>query len=213
MTTELHVCVPVLNRYDALAELVTSLNHSTLVPAGLHVIDNGAQHGAVEAAVSSATYPVYLSEPGYNLGVAASWNWFINSVPPELLISNDDIVFAPDTLARMVAVEEACVVALDASAFSCFLLRESCIRAVGYFDEAISPGYGYFEDLDYKERMKAAGLTTHRCPDAGVAHVGSGTLKASSPAEVNEHHRKFVLAQENFIRKHGYLPPGVVRQT
>ncbi len=226
-----HVCVPVLRRYDLLQDLCESLRASTVRPELVHVIDNGcgAQPLKLALAVERAPCAVRIYRPSHPLGVAESWNWFILHVPDERVIANDDITFGPQSLERMQAMPQGCVVAIRAQAFSCFLLRDACISAVarvdqmrsaatgcrdeaGLFDEAISPGYGYFEDCDYNERLKLAGLDHHHCEDSQVVHVGSATLKSGSAAQQSEHHRRFLLAQENFYRKWRRMPPGVQRQ-
>jgi GT2 family glycosyltransferase len=177
----------------------------------VYVIDNGRDANQLLAAVEAWPGEVYIHAPDRPLGVAESWNWFLKNVPEERIITNDDIIFAPHSIERMVSSPEECVVAIQGAAFSCFLLRDSCVEKVGFFDEEISPGYGYFEDCDYNERMKLAG-TTHHPVDAGVEHMHSGTLKAANASEMAEHHRKFIIAQENFIRKWGRMPVGKVRQ-
>ncbi len=55
--------------------------------------------------------------------------------------------------------------------------------------------------------------------DHFVNHLGSQTNKMASPQEIQDHHRKFDLAKNNFIKKWGHLPEellhpavGVVRK-
>ncbi len=207
----IYVCVPVLSRYDLLRGLLLSLCASDVEPDGVYVIDNGRNEGAVRNATDCCPFSVIVWTPAKAMGVAESWNWFIDNVPEERLISNDDVVFAPDSLWRMVATCGDFVSPLPGQAYSCFLLRDSCVAKIGRFDETISPGYAYFEDCDYSERMVEAGFRiTH--VDAGVKHLKSQTLLARSAADMAEHHRKFIIAQENFVRKWGRMPDGKVRE-
>jgi uncharacterized protein YggE len=68
------------------------------------------------------------------------------------------------------------------------------------FDESISPGYAYFEDMDYLRRMRLAGVID-AVVECGVKHVQGATLAAYSPEELDDHHRKFQLAQANYTAK------------
>jgi GT2 family glycosyltransferase len=81
-----------------------------------------------------------------------------------------------------------------------------CVERVGLFDEEISPGYAYFEDCDYVERMLLEKVRITPAHDAGVTHGGSKTLEAASQAEMQEHHRRFLLAKANFEKKWGRGP-------
>lgn len=206
-----HVCVPVLKRYDLLQNLLESLKSSTVVPTMIHVIDNGRDSDRVKQALSTTPWPTDVYTPYGALGVAESWNWFITHVPEHRIIANDDVLFAPDSLQRILDTDGDFVSPLLGQAYSCFLLRDSCVAKIGQFDEAISPGYAYFEDCDYSERMVKAGFCiTH--VDCGVTHLGSQTLAQNTTQESIEHHRKFLLAQTNFIKKWGRMPEGKVQQ-
>jgi hypothetical protein len=210
-----NVCVPVLRRYDLLHKMLKTLEKSTLLPECVYIIDNGRKAEALATAVDGINLKISTLVPEQKpMGVAEAWNWFVNNVEEERVITNDDVLFAPESLQAMVDTPGDFVSSLaeEHNAFSCFLLRDSCIEAVGLFDETISPGYGYFEDCDYGERMLMADVELNgvRC---GVRHLKSQTLRAASEIEMNLHHRKFVIAQENYIKKWGRLPSGVHRQS
>ena len=201
-----NVCVPVLKRYDLLRKMVMSLERSTL-PAQVLVINNGGMPDSVlRQAMVFWDVPFDVYTPPTPLGVAASWNYFLKIVPEERVIVNDDIIFVPTSLERLLA-SKADLVWAKGCGFSCFVLRDSCIAKLGLFDEEISPGYAYYEDDDYLQRLDG-----HRTrePSAvamevecGVIHEVSGTLKVNTPAEMEEHHRKFKIAQGNYVRKWG----------
>lgn len=201
-----NVCVPVIKRYDRLQNLLVSLKRSTIAPK-VWVIDNGRLNVLpIGIQQLMLPYPVDLYVPDTPMGVAASWNWFIDHVPEERLISNDDIEFAPESLAIFTA-SKADIVWAEGCGFSCFLLRDSCVEKIGKFDEEISPGYAYYEDDDYLQRIDGHGT---RAPSASaenvkskVVHFRSSTLQACTPAEIEEHHRKFQIAQGNYAKKWG----------
>jgi len=204
------VCVPTLRRYDLLRNLLVSLTKSDVQPDAVYVLDNGRNAEKVAEAVDGFAFPIVVEAPDANLGVAGSWNWFINNVPAdEWLITNDDMTFAPQTIDKMQETEGDLVFGFG---FSCYLIRRSCVEKLGLFDEAISPNYGYFEDIDYTERAYAAGLRSSMVDahDTGLVHgdgkEASCTYRAGTEAEIAEHWRKYKIAQANFVKKWGAEP-------
>lgn len=201
------VCIPVLRRYDLLRELLMSLTKST-IDYEVQVIDNGRNPAAGVLAMDGlvpVTTPVFM--PDVPMGVAESWNWFIHNVPEERVIVNDDVLFAPDSLERIVATPYDLAWSYEAG-FSCFLIRDRCVDVVGYFDEDISPGYAYYEDEDYMQRVNGKGtkpsLVSCGHVECGVQHpIQSQTLKAATRKELTEHHKRFMVARTNFAKKWG----------
>lgn len=202
------VCVPVLKRYDLLHGLALSLRRSDIVPDRLCVIDNGRDPMRLRTALEQTIDPnrtiLDVFAPIRPFSVAESWNWFIKNIPEERVIVNDDVEFAADSLGRLLA-SRADLVWAEGCGFSCFVIRDACIGKIGLFDEEISPGYGYYEDEDYLQRLDGRGT---RAPSAvaenincGIVHHHSATLKASSHEEILDHHRKFKIAQSNYIKK------------
>lgn len=200
----INVCVPVLKRYDLLRDLLWSLTKSTVTPDAVYVVDNGRDAQRLQQALITAPVQVFVETPAEPMGVAESWNWFIRNVPDERIISNDDITFGPNTLAILLA--SPCDLVWSAGhGFSLFVMRDACVEKVGYFDEFISPGYGYYEDEDYLQRLDGRG-TRERTASAeevvtGAKHVHSATLKSRTHVELMEHHRRFKIAQANYIKK------------
>lgn len=196
----IHICVPVLKRYDLLGKLLRSLSASTVRPRMVHIINNGLDALQLDSALNTGDpqFSIDVLTPDEPMGLAASWNWFIQNVPEERFIVNDDIEFAPESLAKMVDAKAPFVSC--SFGFSCFLLRDSCVQAVGTFDESLSPGYAYFEDMDYLRRMKLAGIEDD-VVFCDVKHLKSGTPNSYSPEEWQAHHVKFLRAQDNYIKK------------
>jgi GT2 family glycosyltransferase len=195
----LTVCVPVLKRYDLLRKMLESLRDSTVMPDSVLIMNNGMDRARAEALVGVVPFTTIVN-PNRPLGVAESWNWFIANTEEERVITNDDVEFAPMSLELMVARSEVFVSCTFG--FSCFVIRDECVRRVGLFDEAISPGYGYFEDVDYLRRMKQAGVTDH-VVQAGVVHHQSQTPAAYTRVEMQDHERRFLLARGNYAAKWG----------
>jgi GT2 family glycosyltransferase len=203
------VCVPVMTRYDLLRELLMSLRVSTLRPARVIVFNCGRSDVVNSAVADACDIPLTVVEPSRHTGLAEVINWFIRNTVEERVITNDDVVFGPDTLSVMVASDGDVVGPRNRpnefATFSCFLLRDSCVAKVGVFDELISPGYIYFEDCDYGVRMARAGATIVEV-DCNIRHGGSQTLRAMTPEQQQEHHRKFQIAARNYHSKWGGEP-------
>lgn len=204
--SSIHVCVPVLRRYDLLQELLESLHSSEVQPASVRIIDNGQRYDLLYKATMSSHghWPVQVYQPQAPLGLAESWNWFIQNVPEERIISNDDITFYPETLGAFAAQEGDLVFAKHG--YSCFLIRDSCVEKVGFFDETISPGYAYYEDCDYSKRMELlVGIATQNDIQCRIDHGGSQTNHGAPDDVIQEHHRRFMIAQRNYVAKWGPL--------
>jgi hypothetical protein len=200
----INLCIPTLNQYQLMIELMVSADKGNVPPDKFYVFDNGGKLEPVDKRVTIYKAPC-------NLGVAKSWNWFINNVPDIRIISNDDLVFGPETIANMsnAILDGAEFVGLDnisgLNLFSLFAITDKCVEKVGLFDEDISPNYAYFEDNDYHRRMNLLGVkTTYVKGD--VIHVGSATLKSYTPEELEQHHQKFRRAKANYILKWGGEP-------
>ena len=195
----INLCVPVLKRYDLLREMVQSAVVNTMPPDVYYVIDNGRDEDQLTAALDDLPILAYVHVPREGpMGVAEAWNWFIQRTTEERFIVNDDILFAPESIAKMVEAKAAFVSC--SFGFSCFLLRDACVRKVGLFDETISPGYAYFEDMDYLRRMRLEDVADDVVL-CDVVHRQSSTPQKFTPREWDEHYRKFNLAQMNYMRK------------
>lgn len=204
---QVHIGVPVLRRYDLLRLMLLSAAASTVLPTRVWIIDNGKQHGKVVEAIEGLPFPVDVCEPPVQMGVAESWNWLIENLPEERIITNDDITFTADAIEQMVRTPGDLVFG---HGYSCYLLRDSAVEKVGRFDEAISPGYAYWEDIDYDMRVRAfvagGGHWLQQNAPCTVLHGGSQTNQKATPEEIQEHHRKFELAKQNIIAKYAHLP-------
>lgn len=192
------VCVPVLKRYDLLRELLESLALSTVEPNGVYVIDNGMNLAAIAEATDGFLFPIIVHTPESKMGVAESWNYFLENVPGDPIITNDDITFAPGSIAAMMTSKAPFVSC--SFGFSCFIVRRECRDKVGLFDEKISPHYAYFEDMDYLRRMKTAGVIDE-VVQCGVEHKQSSTPERYTKEEWDLHHIKFEIARSNYERK------------
>lgn len=186
--TEINICVPTLNRYDLLDNLIESVTKSLVKVNKVFIIDNG---NSIDTNYFCGKYGdlIKINSFGYNLGVAKSWNWFGKFVPQYRIITNDDIVFYPETIGCIIEHSLPDYITYPAmisnmNSFSCFLWNDDIIEKVGYFDETISPNYAYFEDNDYSHRMSKVGIglnAAHNCP---IEHSKSSTIKMFTPQQM-----------------------------
>lgn len=212
-----NLVIPTLRRYDLLRNAVASACAGILPPTHITIIDNGAHlpphieqhiHRAAEGA------ELAIVRPGHNLGVAASWNLALHQLDDWIIISNDDVTFYHATIAALVNAAQADPDGLFffpgsggyKNAWSLYLQRKRSLAVVGYYDEQISPNYGFYEDNDYSYRLQLAG---HRhIPVAGCAysHVDSATVKSMTTHEMQEHWTRFNAAKQRYIAKWGGEP-------
>lgn len=203
----LNICIPVLNRYDLLDKLLVSLLSSTMKPSGVYIIDNGGNLSIRRELVS---LNIAVHRPNGNIGVAKSWNWFLKNVKDVRVISNDDVVFYPDSLEKLVKHYDKNYLVYPngvengINSFSCFMLPDNIVKNVGYFDEEFFPAY--YEDNSYHLRMKQKGFDIKLAKDSLVSHFKSGTLDAFSKQEMEEHHKRFRRNTELYKRMWGGLP-------
>ena len=172
-----NLTVPVLNRYDLLQRMLSSLDY----PIGhLLIIDNGAS--AVEHAFEldvpdCVQHTTYLPMPT-NLGVAASWNLGIKSFPYDdrWFFASNDVRFNPGGLERL---SEARTDEITLSSvfphWQAFSVGYEAVRRLGLFDEAFFPAY--FEDNDFNTRANHHGVRIRKL-EVSLEHDNSSTLKS-----------------------------------
>jgi len=209
MQPQIKLCIPTLNRYDLLIKCLESAAAGSVPPVAYYIIDNGTvlDFTTIPKEISGR---VFIAKTKYNIGVARSWNWFIDNVECDrMIICNDDIEFYENSIEKLVdGYDENFIVYPEegATSFSCILLPKKITTDVGYFDESLSPFYAYFEDNDYHYRMKLKGYDIKSAPGCKVKHLGSGTLRKFTGIEMQMHHEKFRAAQTRYILKWGGEP-------
>ena len=211
------LCIPTLRRFDTLTACIESALAGTRVPDHIYIVDNsgGNLMRYAEQYWTHIMHPIHIVIGDKNLGVAGSWNFFLNEVPGDVMImSNDDVTFEKNTIEVLTrAVEGGTLFAYpDAvngdgntlNAFSLYATSHLLFSRIGNFDETFYPAY--FEDNDYAHRMAKEGipLTPVACR---YNHVGSATMKAYTPTEMEQHHHAFRANEAYYIRKWGG-PPG-----
>ncbi|MBA2737594.1 MAG: hypothetical protein H0U50_12500, partial [Pyrinomonadaceae bacterium] len=99
---ELIFAVPTLNRYEALVNLLNSVDTGTIKADAYCIIDNG---GKLKDEISKNGWKLparsEIIEPDGNIGVAASWNLALGKGAKYTVLAGDDCIFEPDTLEKL----------------------------------------------------------------------------------------------------------------
>ncbi len=205
---KINICIPTLNRYDLLPGLINSLENNTIKPEYYIIFDNG---GKLTLEQLPPLNNIKLILAPSNIGVAKSWNFFIENVPEIRLIINDDLIFPSTILEDFLTNYDDTTINYPVGVnsinmFSCFIIPDKLVEKVGNFDIDISPNYAYYEDNDYAYRLKLLGIEPHAINSDMIEHLGSATLKAMTKEQTEEHHRRFNIAKRNYLFKWGGLP-------
>lgn len=208
-------CVPTLNRFDACNKLIESVWSNTHKPTKTIVLDNSGGNYTPTELADNENLEIVVSE--YNLGVAKSFNYFLDIVANEypdhyVIISNDDLVLYDDTLEMLshgiVANPGKWIYCSDlhaANSFSFFCVHpQTMIDEIGYFEIAY---HSYAEDTDYMHRARMLGwelLPVNNCSIKD--HIGSGTLKAFTEEEEKLFHTRRAKGIQEYVKKWGGTP-------
>ena len=194
-----NLIVPVLNRYDLLERMLSSIDYPV---RDLIVIDNGGQLGEIVNNDSFRNITI-LNMPS-NLGVAASWNLGVKLFPHDnrWFFASNDMQYQPGALEKL---SEACTDEITLSDmfpyWHTFCLGSEAVSRVGLFDEGLYPAY--FEDTDYERRARHAGVTI-RSISVPTLHDNSSTIK-SDPHLMGKN-------SETFSRNASYYNDKIARE-
>jgi len=186
LTSAPPLAITVLNRYDLLRLQLESLAASTVKPPRILILDNGGRfHEAIQEALMPLWERTAVMGTDEERALARSWNhavrWGLTN-HDAVVIANDDITWektAYRQLAEGIRYGEPDMASTEnVGGFVCFALTKEIVSKVGYFDERFFPAY--FEDEDYKYRMKLAGLVPRIVPGCFIQHAESASLKAMS---------------------------------
>ncbi len=198
--------IPTLNRFDLLDRCIDSALDGTVAPDQVLVIDNsGGQCPRRDEP------GIIYALPPRNMGVAWSWNHCAEralAASALLILSNDDVLFAPDTIARLLVVAEnddrrAIVSAIEGERYSLFWLNLHAFEDVGRFDEQFYPAYLEDNDWDYRARLR--GWSRPVAPSA-VQHERSSTIARFDADRLRAHHQQHAANEARYRRKWGGMP-------
>jgi GT2 family glycosyltransferase len=172
-----NMIVPVLNRYDLLDRMVSSIDFPV---KHLLIIDNGASNVMEDMGIdvpACVEHTTYLPMPA-NLGVSASWNLGIKSFPyaDRWFFASNDVQFHPGALERLCEARRDEITVSDMLPhWQAFCLGYEAVRRVGLFDEGFFPAF--CEDNDMTRRAEHAGVTIRRV-DVPMVHDNSSTINS-----------------------------------
>jgi GT2 family glycosyltransferase len=194
-----NLIVPVLNRYDLLDRMVSSIDHPV---QHLLIIDNGASDVLEDMGIdvpACVEHTTYLPMPA-NLGVAASWNLGIKSFPyaDRWFFASNDVQFEPGALQGLSEARSDEITLSGAFPYwQAFSLGYEAVSRVGLFDEGFFPAY--FEDTDYLRRAEHAGVTVRRL-EVPMIHDNSSTIRSDERLS-RENSRTFTSNQAHYSEK------------
>lgn len=208
-----NLCIPTLTRYDLLAQCIESAMKGSVKPEFVYVIDNGGKFEEHFGPVSDIEdVPIGVLFPKANYGVGRSFNHFLHNLGDNIIVCNDDVIFHENTIELLVKAAESNPNELFfvpdcywEHYWSCFLQKKDSLAIVGEYDGNFYPGY--FEDRDYKYRMKLKGYKPFVVKDCKYTHHenGSNTIK-SSEVDKNAFNQRFAELSSYYTLKWGGLP-------
>jgi GT2 family glycosyltransferase len=173
------------NRADLLSRCVNSIDHAA---DKIVFINNGDDRDVYDTitAFQKAHRNVDVYHNRIGMGVAGSWNFLIKRYKvPYWFIVGSDIYLKPGALKLLLEFtnknhQEYAIIGGNQGMNFCFLTK-SGIDCVGLFDENFYPAY--FEDTDFRYRIKLANAKMYWLGDAqgihGEApHWGSSTVNS-----------------------------------
>lgn len=208
------IAIPTLHCYDKLARLCSHLDRDEHEYIGIefYILDNGgrlSEHSA-SSTLKNLESPIYTAVPSSNLGVAASWNYFVKELG-RCIIANDDALFSRKDIELFLnaATESPDSIlfepANDGGGFTVIYINQpEQWMTHGGFDEAFSPAY--FEDNDARWRLK---LMNNPCVGVYLfdwSHDNSSTLYLGSQEYQQRHWSSFKKNQLYYQEKWGGMP-------
>lgn len=205
--------LPTLNRYEGACALLDSVERGTVLPEMYVIVDNGGGfvpflEAKMRQGIPSWVERTRLYQPAENVGVAPSWNLALELGFPWTVIGGDDCLVNETTLEALLNAAEARpefglyspVVEENKphSEWSFFMQSRDLTEKLGLYDEIFWPGY--FEDDDYRRRMRLAGTMPAKVLESKVQHIGGATSEQFAWSV------RYTANQERYAAKWGGIP-------
>ncbi len=173
--------VPSIGLPDSIP-LLERLAASIDYPIARKVIWNNGIEGVLDKFADEHSDWIVIESPTGNKGVADSWNECAKLFPEHSawMLCNEDCWFLPGQLKTICECSDAHptepLIYLNSSqAYYCFVWHEWGKENVGEFDANFWPAY--YEDCDYKVRLRLMGITGHSYAIEGKPVVQHGKPK------------------------------------
>ncbi len=194
----INLCVTVTRRQDLLPGCLQSAFAGTLLPDRVYLIDQAWRPDLLEPAIPFIKCPVEIIDLYEKRGCEGSAvNWYLNHVSEQRVIAHEDVVFAPDSLAKFVAAEGDFLIDSSLGVMS---YRDRCWQLAGWYDTAISPNFFTYVDVDYEDRLAQFGIHP-TVVTTGVQHLCNGTRKALAGKELDDYNQRVRIAATNYEKK------------
>lgn len=195
------VGITVLRQYDVLRQCLAAVHRSNLIPRRILIMDNG---GLLVSEPWKDPLALVVVPPR-NLGAAASWNRLIELIRPDIpIILNDDCMVDRHSFECLLRPATGSLVL--GHGFACFRNDPEVFDRVGPFDESFWPAY--YEDADYKARMKKMGLAWVDLGSVVTSHGNHGErpFQNFTPDEMRRFQSQLEANKLRFVAKWGGLP-------
>jgi len=208
---QINLCYPTLNRYDLLADSINSACKGSLKPTRINIVDNGGKFEENFGQITEVDgIPISVYSFGHNIGVSASWNFFLENLDDTIIISNDDIIFNKDTIELLYRASNEnpkeiffCPTCFWQHEWSCMLQKKSSLNLVGKYDVEMK---NHFSDRDYKYRMKLVGIKPFIVKNCNYTHVDGGSQTLRSGQYTSEINTDYEKAMNHYLKKWNGLP-------
>lgn len=209
----IHYCIPTYRSFDHCINAVLAAMQSSLLPDKYIIIDNsGDGSGTRHLQLLVEQYNnITIWPQTHNLGVAVSFNVFMQELQDHIIIANDDVFVHKDTVKTLIEAAENNPRDIffagsghSGNAFSLFLLKKKGFCEIGPFDKKFYPGY--YEDNDYAYRMRLRGYSIVTVDAATYDHIGSSTIKTYDTQMMRQHHYDFTKNAQYYRSKWGGMP-------
>jgi GT2 family glycosyltransferase len=179
--------VPILNRYDLLENMLSSINYPI---DNILIIDNGGSF-KTDQNVKVLNMPA-------NLGLSAAWNLGIKCYPDSKywLFASADTAWGETALQEIDSLSGPDKLLLTNDAYGCFSVGENVIERVGLFDEYFYPIY--FEDNDFHERV------ARLCSENTITSTSIQTAPESGSQTINSDNKLKNKNDETFLKNQEY---------
>lgn len=197
-----HLCVTVCKRQDLLPMCLHSACAGTVRPDKVYLVDQANRADLLAPALAQLSCPYEVIGLGAEKrgGEADAVNWYLMNVAEDRVIAHEDVVFAPDSLERFLAVKDPFVIDASQGVLAYRYPLDGYVAEV--YDETMSPNFYLYVDVDYEDRLAQAGIHP-TVVDCGITHLKNGTLKGYPAAEMEEHRRRLEIARTNYERAWG----------
>ena len=189
--------IPVLGfatvkRFDLADRLLASIDYPV---EHLVIVDNSGLD-SWQPIQPAAVKKMWVIRVPFGLGLVGAWNLIVKATPyaPYWVLINDDAHFEPGAMQTIAdhANPEGVGHPQIEPQWTCMVLGEEAVKAVGLYDERFYPLY--FDDNDYNRRLNLAGVTQYAIP-ALIHHDNSSSI------DHNKNNLTFRRNQAWFIEK------------